>query len=486
VEEKWYTFCMIVTDANRNNADREKWVVALGSVIAAIFLTSMKITVGLLTGSLGILSEAAHSGLDLVAAAITFFAVRISGKPADQKHAYGHGKIENLSALFETFLLLLTCVWIIYEAIQRLFFKNVQIEASIWAFVIMTISIVVDLTRSRALYRVAKKHQSQALEADALHFSTDVWSSAVVIGGLGLVKLAEFLHLVWLEKADAVSAMGVAGIVVYVSIQLGLKTISDLLDTVPPGTHDEIEKAAQVPGVVGVKQVRVRRSGPDIFADVTLTVGRDIPLESAHAIAGHAKASIRKILPGADVVVHVNPVTSANEDVVTTIRLIAARRGLGAHAIRINQIEAGLSLELHLEVEDDLDLDEAHTLVSMYEDDLRRELPDIIAITTHIEPDTDIDIAHPATVEDYQIVNQALDKVLKEGNIVTRPHELRVDTVGDSLQISFHLYSDPHTSIAEAHILAESVEQSLRLVLPNLGRVIIHEEPPEEIRKDDG
>jgi cation diffusion facilitator family transporter len=484
--EKWYTFYMSFANVNQANADREKWVVALSSVIAAIFLTSLKILVGLLTGSLGILSEAAHSGLDLVAAAVTFLAVRISGKPADKEHTYGHGKIENLSALFETFLLLLTCVWIIYEAIQRLFFKNVEIEASIWGFLIMGISIIIDLTRSRALYRVAKKHKSQALEADALHFSTDVWSSSVVIGGLGLVRLADILQLDWLKKADAISAIGVAGIVVYVSVELGLKTISDLLDTVPPGTHDEIKKAAMVQGVIEVKQVRVRRSGPIIFTDVTLTVSRDTGLEEAHFIAGHAKASVRKAIPGADVVVHVNPVVSENEDILSTIRLMATRRGLGAHAIRINQMADGLSLELHLEVEDDLDLIEAHNVVSLFEEDLRQELPEVKLITTHIEPDNDIDREHPATLEDYRKVKNTLEKVFSEDIRLSQYHDLRVESVGDRLQISFHLYNDPHVPITEAHTMAERIEQSIRLIIPDLGRVVIHMEPPEMNSEENG
>jgi len=169
------------------HAQKEKREAALSSVVAALLLTGLKLAIGLLTGSLGILAEAAHSGLDLVAALVTFFAVRLSDRPPDEHHLYGYGKIENLSALIETLLLLITCVWIIYEAIQRLFFKSVEIEASIWAFAVMGISIVVDITRSRILYAAARKHKSQALEADALHFSTDIWSSSVVIVGLGLV-----------------------------------------------------------------------------------------------------------------------------------------------------------------------------------------------------------------------------------------------------------------------------------------------------------
>ena len=198
-------------EAVDQRAAREKRAAALSSVVAAVGLTSFKIIVGMLTGSLGILAEAAHSGLDLVAALVTFLAVRISDRPADDEHRYGHGKVENLSALFETFLLLVTCVWIIYEAIQRLFYKEVAVEVSAWSFVVMIVSIGIDFTRSRVLYRAAKTHHSQALEADALHFSTDIWSSSVVIVGLlGVLISKAFPSLAFLEKADAVAALGVA------------------------------------------------------------------------------------------------------------------------------------------------------------------------------------------------------------------------------------------------------------------------------------
>src|SRR5258705_5601479 len=190
----------------------EKRSVAGNSVLAAIAITALKIVVGFTTGSLGILSEAAHSGLDLVAAIITFFSVQVSDKPADADHQYGHGKVENFSAFIETGLLLLTCVWIIYAAIERLFFRRVEIEPSVWAFVVMLISIGVDVWRSRLLGRIAQKYDSQALEADALHFSTDVWSSSVVILGLLLVLAGRTYHIDWLRDADPVAAPLVGGI----------------------------------------------------------------------------------------------------------------------------------------------------------------------------------------------------------------------------------------------------------------------------------
>src|SRR4030067_1026684 len=264
---------------NRSSAEKEKRFVAMTSVLAAVFLTSMKIVVGLLTGSLGILAEAAHSGLDLVAAGVTYFAVRLSGRPADAEHPYGYGKVENLSALFETFLLLVTCVWIIYEAIQRLFFTSVEVEASFWAFLVMGVSIFIDFGRSRALSRAAQKYNSQALEADALHFSTDIWSSAVVIVGLFFVRLSDRMDISWLAKADAVAAIGVAVIVVYVSVQLGRRTIKGLVDAIPPGLQDQLVRAVKVEGVLDVKQVRVRKSGPETFVDVSLVVKHEMAFE---------------------------------------------------------------------------------------------------------------------------------------------------------------------------------------------------------------
>jgi cation diffusion facilitator family transporter len=307
-----------VSDAAR--AEREKRLVAASSVAAAVLLTTLKIVVGFKTGSIGILSEAAHSGLDLVAAAVTLWAVRASAKPADKDHPYGHGKIENFSALFETGLLLATCVWIAYEAVKRLLFEDVHVEATVWAFAIMFISIVVDVSRSRALSRAAKKYRSQALEADALHFSTDVWSSSVVIVGLLAVVASRAFGIPWLARADAVAALGVAGIAVLISLRLGKKSVDDLLDAVPPDLLSQVAAVAHVEGVVEVSQVRVRRSGPDVFADVTLEVPRGLSLEAAHDLAERSEQAIRAAMPGADVVVHAHP---AGEDPGPSKRPIA-------------------------------------------------------------------------------------------------------------------------------------------------------------------
>src|SRR5215472_8002862 len=231
----------------------EKRGVARNSVVAALLITALKIVVGFTTGSLGILSEAAHSGLDLVAAVITLFSVRVSDKPADADHQYGHGKIENFSAFIETGLLLVTCVWIVYEALRRLFFHHVEIEPSLAAFLVMFFSMAVDYWRSRALGRIAAKYDSQALEADALHFSTDIWSTGVVALGLLLVMLGRTYGIAWLRAADPIAALFVAGVVVYVSWRLARRTVDALLDAAPTGVRGKIIAAVwKVEGLLEV------------------------------------------------------------------------------------------------------------------------------------------------------------------------------------------------------------------------------------------
>ena len=303
----------MTTVAISDNANHHKNKAALSSVFAAIGLTGFKLIVGIATGSLGILAEAAHSALDLVAALVTFFAVRFSGKAPDNQHQFGHGKIENLSALFETFLLLITCVWIIYEAVQRLFYKSVSVDISIWAFVVMGVSIFVDINRSKILFKAARDYNSQALEADALHFSTDIWSSSVVILGLALAwigKLAEnsFPALKNLDKADLIAALGVAVIVIYISVQLGIRTVEGLLDSAPKGMNEKLETVIySVPGIENVHSLRVRRSGPNLFIDVHVLVDGQMPLEKAHTLTEIVEREVDRVAPQADITIHVEP-----------------------------------------------------------------------------------------------------------------------------------------------------------------------------------
>jgi len=299
---------MVTADFSQHGAHEKRWA-ALSSVIAAVGLTGFKIIVGLTTGSLGILAEAAHSGLDLMAAVMTFLAVGISGKPADRNHLYGHGKAENLSALFETLLLLVTCSWIIYEATHRLLLHPVELKVTFWSFAVMITSIVVDVSRSRVLYRAARKYNSQALEADALHFSTDIWSSGVVILGLVCVKMSGWVPgLAFLHQADSIAAILVGLIVVYISVKLGIRTVQALLDVAPSGIERKIVSAVEVlPGVIDCHNVRVRYSGPQPFVDIHVLADGNQTLKEAHNLTEEIEGTIRKLIPNADVTVHPEP-----------------------------------------------------------------------------------------------------------------------------------------------------------------------------------
>lgn len=460
---------------------REKQKAAGNSVIAALGLTGMKLAVGLLSGSLGILAEAAHSGLDLVAAVITLVAVSVSDRPADEAHPYGHGKVENFSALIETILLLLTCAWIIYEAVRRIFFHTVHVDPSIWAFLVIIVSIAVDVSRSRMLSRAAKKHQSQALEADALHFSTDIWSSTVVLVGLALIWLGRKVfpgHAGILDRADAVAALGVAFIVLFVSYRLGKRTIDVLLDRAPEGLKEKISAAAdEVEGVISTGKVRLRRSGALVFVDMTIEVDRTLSFERTHAIAEDVEARIQALLPGADVVIHTDPRESERETMARRIRTIAERNQVPVHNISVHEDRGEIHVDLHLEVDDHLLLHQAHDLASHIEQDLRGAIPAIKRVNTHIESrGTGIGSGLDVTAEEGPLV----ERVRKITDAVVGRaccHNILIRRQGDWLAVSLHCGFDQNLPVIEAHRLSSRIEEALKKEVPAIEQVLVHTEP---------
>ena len=461
--------------AGSAEAHAEKRWVALTSVVAAVFLTGMKLAVGIASGSLGVLSEALHSGLDLVAALVTFWAVRAASRPADRDHTYGHGKVENLSALFETVLLLLTCAWIAYEAVRRLLFTESVVHASVLTFVVVVVSIVIDISRSRALAATAKKYGSQALEADALHFSTDVWSSGVVLVGLVCVALSGPLGVPWLVKADAFAALGVVVIVMWVSLKLGKKSVDDLLDAVPADLQERVARAASVPGVASVERVRVRRSGPESFVDVTITAAREASFESAHDLTRLVEAAISSELPHADVMVHIEPTTAGREDPVTQIYLLAARRGVRVHSVSVDADAASL----HLEIAPDEVLSAAHEVASALEQDVREALPDLTRVVTHIEPRSERSPTTPAPADTTRRVTIAIERICERTRGCGAPHAFAVRESDGLVDVSFHCVAAPDVPVTEVHQMTHEIETAMRVVLPGLRRVTIHIEPPE-------
>ena len=471
-------------------AQKEKQHAARSSVLAAALLTLLKAVVGLLTGSLGILSEAVHSGLDLVAALVTLFAVRLSDQPPDTEHPYGHGKIENLSALIETLLLLATCGWIVYEVIQRLFFKPVEVEANIWAFMVMGISIVVDISRSRVLYRAARKYKSQALEADAIHFSTDIWSSLTVLVGLAVVRFSKTLgsEWAWLAKADAVAALAVALIVIYVSLQLGGRAVAALLDAAPPGLIERIgTEAALVAGVQAIGPVRVRQSGASTFIDLTVGVDRSASLEQAHQIATAVENRVVKSTPHSDVVVHVDPVQQAGESLPQVVNALAGRFAMQTHNVRAHEVQGSYSVGFDVEVSDGLTLDEAHEQVSRLEEALYAELPYIREINSHIEPlATRAEHDGEREAREQDRLRARILALIETTPLLRGCHNLRIWPGDNGYDIVVHCLADPALPVADAHRLAEQLERTLQTSLPGVGQVLVHVEPEGDGKKRQG
>ncbi len=464
-------------------AHREKRAVALSSVAAAVFLMGFKLAIGLLSNSLGILSEAAHSGLDLVAAMITFFAVRASARPADREHPFGHGKVENFSALIETLLLLATCAWIIYEALHRLLFKTVEVEASIWAFIVMGAAIVIDYSRSRALYRVARRYNSQALEADALHFSTDIWSSSVVIVGLILVRLADVFpqYRDWLLRADAVAALVVAGIVIWVSLQLGRRTVDALIDRAPEGLEERVRAViAAVEHVQECGPVRLRTAGPVTFVEATVRVAPEMPAGMAHEVATRVEEAVSRLCSDCDVTVHVEPVTST--DAVTgQVRAVAAEMGLSVHDVHVYRMADGYHVDLDLEISGHSSLNEAHQVATRFEEQLRSRVAGLASVETHIEvvpglPDDqgqDVTEAHRGMAEEIRRIAEAQEGVIE-------CHNVRLRRIRDDLYVSMHCVCPDDLPIEEAHRRSAQVEGRLRQAFPEVTHFLVHMEPEDQ------
>lgn len=483
-------------------AQREKSRVALSSVGAAIGLTGIKIVVAVLTGSLGILAEAAHSALDLVAALMTLFAVRVSDKPADATHNYGHSKVENLSAFLEAGLLLLTALWIIYEAIQRLLYHEQAVNVSVWAFVVMIVAVIVDYTRSRALLRVAHKLGSQALEADALHFKTDIWSSLMVIVGLAVVYIGHTWRLpAWLAQADAVAALGVSLIVIWVSIHLAKNTIDALLDRAPQEVDERIvNNIQQLKDVSEVRRVRARRAGNKLFADVVITAPRTLTFEQIHELSERIEdttiKAVRHIAETSevDVLVHVEPIQSASETITDQIYYLAERHGIHAHDIHVREVNGELEADFDLEVQAGLDLQTAHAVSTRLEQAILADNPLLRRVTTHLEaPNTAIEHRQNVTDQYPEIaarIIQITDQIAGQGSahdvhlyqpfFSVASNNITNLATREELDLVLHTICEPHIPLTQAHLRAEEIQRALRLAYPDLGSVVIHTEPPEE------
>jgi divalent metal cation (Fe/Co/Zn/Cd) transporter len=426
-------------------SDKER--VALGSIAASGGLTLAKGAVGFATGSLAILSEAAHSLIDFGATVMTYFAVRISGKPADEEHHYGHGKIESVSALAETALLFLLCGVVVWEASKRLLRDEQHVvEATAAAFAVIALSIVVDFFRARLLYRVAEETASEALEADALHFSSDMWSSAAVM---------------------------VAG------WRLGRRTIDTLTDTAPAGSADRIRRiAANVHGVVAVESVRVRPVGDKLFVEIVVAVSRTLPLDRVEALKTRVASMIRTDMPRAEVGVDAAPRALDDETAQERIMVIARNHGLAVHHVTVHNIGGKRSVSLDLEVDRKLPLGRAHDIADQLEAALREELGLGVEIETHIEPLPQPEAAgREAPPERVRAVQIALAEAAAEGGMIRDVHNVRVRETDEGEIVNFHGRVDPALPVQVVHEKVDELERALRQRSPSIKRVIGHAEP---------
>lgn len=455
----------------------EKKLAAALSVIAAGIMAVLKLVVGLLTGSLGMLSDAAHSGIDLAGAVLTLLSVRVSDKPADEDHPYGHAKVENLSAFIETFLMLASSVWITAEAIIRIFIKSVALRYSFWPLLVLALSMAVDLWRSRQLKTVAARYQSDALAADAFHFASDIWSSAAVFIGLCAAWTGHVLNIPWLRFADPAAAIVVALLILHFGWSLAWRTVAALTDSVSPETRRRVlDELQRTNGVLSIDQARMRRAGNKYFADFTLSLPRQLTFQRVEDTVREATSAVQRVLPGADVVIHTVPRSMLAESIFDRIRAVAARNNVTLHEISVQSIGDRLRVEQHLEVNENLPLSRAHNFVRRLEDEIRSELPQVGEVLTHIENE-------PATIETPQRVDleREIEAHLRHAAslfpAIVDIHHVVIGRIGDKLQVSCHCTLPDGMPMRQVHEIITGLEDRFKLECPEVYRVLIHPEP---------
>lgn len=464
------------SDTASHSAQKRR--VALQSMLAATAMTILKLVAGLVSGSLGVLSDAAHSGLDLAGAALTFFSVRVSDKPADEDHTYGHGKFENLSSFGEAALMIVSCAWIIWEAMQRIVHDRIELHHSAWPIAVILASIAVDFWRSRELRKVAVRTGSPALATDAFHFASDIWASLAVLAGFALSWLGIAFHVEWMRFADPFAAVIVSLMILRITARLTRETVSVLMDEIPAETRRRIlHEVQQVEGVLAVEQARVRRSGPDYFADLTLAFPRRYTFEHTSELVRAATEAVHNVLPTADVVIHTVPRQARAESIFDRVRAVAARHNVSVHELSIQSIHGKLRVEQHIELDETLSLLAAHDFVTALEAEILRETPELDSILTHIE-------SEPATIEppveshaeQLRIANAMREAATHFSEIVD-VHEIVAGRAGDHVVVSCHCTLPDQLAMGHVHEIITGLEDRFKLACPDVYRVTIHPEP---------
>lgn len=446
---------------------------ALISVIAAVLLTVTKLTVGFYTNSLGIISEALHSGIDLIAAVMTLYAVKAAARPPDADHMYGHEKVESLSSLGETALLFVTCGWIVYEAFNRLFFHAVEVDLGISALLVMLLSIVVDFSRSRALLRTARKYKSQALEADAIHFSTDLISSVVVIIGI-LLTMAGFPNF------DSIAALGVAVVTAVIGYRLWKRSVHTLMDGAPAGLSDTVAREIMsVPGIHRVDRVRIRESGAITFVEATVFVDQVLPVEQGHRLTEHVEERIKYAVPNADVIVHTAPLCLEDASLEDRVRAEGATMPevRNVHNIVITGGPEGRLVELHIELDGELTVEQGHGVASRLEEKVIGLDPCIARVVSHIEPAGCEMSGGRTSYMEKDRVQETVKKISDQFPEIRCWRDVSVHLTSGGYRVLLCCQFDPQLSVSRAHEAATRLEGAVRSRHPEIDSVTIRIEP---------
>ena len=442
---------------------------ALVSVIAACVLISLKLATGLATESLGLVSEAIHSGTDLVAALLTFFAVGVSGRPADRGHPYGHGKAEHLAALAEAAILVLASLYISYQALRVLVgAAEPNVDPRWYALLVVLAVILIDLSRTTVSFRASRRYRSPALASNAIHFGSDLVGSTAVFAGLLLARAG------WPE-GDSVAALFVAVLVLTAAARLMRGNVDVLMDRVPADAERAARAAiARMEPPVQLRRLRMRQAAGRHFADVVIGVSPDAGVGQGHAAADAVEAAVQGALPGSDVVVHVEP---AAEDAALRERIHAAAltvpRVREIHNLRVVEVDGGLQVALHLKLPSDLTLEAAHSVASQVERAIAEAVPEVASVQTHLEPLREPATGRAAVVEE----NAERIRELVKARTGSAPREVRFLQTDDGLVAFLTLGLDPASTLADAHALASEVEEDIRRDLPELADVSVHTEP---------
>ncbi len=459
---------------------RAKRRVTIISLATACLLILLKLSAGLATGYLTLISEALHSSLDALVTIITFFSIRYAERPADSDHAYGHGKAENLAAFTESLLLFFAIFLILKEVVERLFVKSVVITPNIWAVAVLIVSVLCDIQRSRALRKIATRYKSPAIEADAVHFRADFVTSAIALSGILVTYIAQKAGIggSFYTFVDVITTCVILTVVIRMVLRILFKSAGVLLDRTAPEQAALIKDiVAEMPEVIDVEKVRTREAGKQTFVDLTVDIDRNLSVESSYSIGKQVEEKIKSEIKDVDVVLQMKPVARETESIAERIRSLGAKEGYNLHHITVHDVEGTLHVDLDLEVEGGVRLAEAHATSEYLEAKIRKDNPAISEINTHVDWRKPSPI-HEVIVDHDQSLVKAIEAILHEKEEILSCKRISVEEEAPGeLFLTIHCTMNADDTAEMVQAVSEDLEKRIKERMQKVTRVIIHVEP---------